>query len=169
MGFRAYDPTPIGWGESSHQDQKSLLSFLSWHVSVVLGYLALLIFLVVCVGIVATKVPALKEKLFAILPDSVVRALSEHEKARPEAEEQLRPKIVEGLKKTLASPKVSSPSSASRSRLAVGMTTMEVLQAQGPPTRITGDVWHYGDSTVTFQGGRVVAVQTSPAAPVKVR
>ncbi len=39
----------------------------------------------------------------------------------------------------------------------VGATLGEVYAAQGVPTSVEGDVWHYGLSTVQFMNGRVAS------------
>jgi hypothetical protein len=50
------------------------------------------------------------------------------------------------------------PGASEQSRAApftIGATLGQVHAAQGVPTSVDGDVWHYGLSTVQFENGRV--------------
>lgn len=49
----------------------------------------------------------------------------------------------------------------------VGSTLGEVYSIQGIPTKIDGNTWHYGESTVYFTKGSVTHWQSHPDTPLK--
>jgi hypothetical protein len=51
----------------------------------------------------------------------------------------------------------------------IGSTTHEVTAMQGPPGRITGTIWHYGESQVLFASDRVVTWHEHPDYPLAVK
>jgi hypothetical protein len=60
------------------------------------------------------------------------------------------------------------PRSAAQSTggFSVGSTASEVLEAQGPPTELTDNVWRYGESVVYFKDGKVVRWKTTEENPL---
>jgi hypothetical protein len=65
-----------------------------------------------------------------------------------------------------------APDTSKQSRAApftIGATLGQVHAAQGIPTSVDGDVWHYGLSTVQFADGRVQSWQEHPDHPLNVR
>ena len=79
---------------------------------------------------------------------------------------------------SLASPTDStdsnSPSNKNRSReqpkyFLPGSTIGEVIAAQGPPTKMENNIWHYGESRVHFRDGRVTHWDENEANPLKAR
>jgi len=66
----------------------------------------------------------------------------------------------------------SSPPSWSTRRFTLGSSTDEVAYAQGAPSRIDGNTWHFGDypyqSKVFFRNGIVSGWETQPETPLKV-
>jgi len=56
-----------------------------------------------------------------------------------------------------------------RSRFMPGSTVGEVIAAQGPPTRVDGDIWYYGASKVYFQNGRVTHWDDADTDPLNVQ
>jgi hypothetical protein len=64
-----------------------------------------------------------------------------------------------------------APAPSKQSRAApftIGATLGQVHAAQGIPTSVDGDVWHYGLSTVQFANGRVQFWQEHPDYPLNV-
>jgi hypothetical protein len=55
------------------------------------------------------------------------------------------------------------------SRFSYGSTLGEVYTTQGVPTKVDGDVWHYGDARVFFHNGRVARWSDSEPPRLKVK
>jgi hypothetical protein len=51
----------------------------------------------------------------------------------------------------------------------VGSTLAEVYDAQGTPSRVENDVWHYGASKIYFSKGSVVRWESAPGNPLNAR
>jgi hypothetical protein len=66
-----------------------------------------------------------------------------------------------------------APEQSARTRAAegfgIGDSEESVLRLEGQPSRKLGNVWHYGDSSVTFVGGHVVSWSNSSARPLRIR
>jgi len=58
---------------------------------------------------------------------------------------------------------------ASTGYFTVGSTRKEVRAAQGMPTWVQGDTWHYGSSRVEYRKGRVKGWASSPDHPLRAR
>lgn len=52
---------------------------------------------------------------------------------------------------------------------AAGATLGEVLAAQGIPSRVDGQVWHYGESAIYFENGVVTRWTEHPRNPLRVK
>lgn len=67
------------------------------------------------------------------------------------------------------SAKPGESSGASDRRFGDGSTLGEVYTIQGVPTKVEGDIWHYGDARVYFQNGRVTRWSDSEPPRLKVQ
>ena len=66
-------------------------------------------------------------------------------------------------------PASEKPSRRRAESFGIGDSEATVLRIQGKPTLRTGNVWHYGESQITFVAGRVVGWNNSSASPLLVR
>lgn len=65
--------------------------------------------------------------------------------------------------------RVETASQDGHSYVLAGMDADTVLAIQGPPSRISDDVWEYGPSWLRFQDGRLVEWHSSPLYRLKTR
>ena len=68
---------------------------------------------------------------------------------------------------TAAAPQ-SETSYGRTQNFSIGDLEREVLRIQGEPTRRSGNIWYYGESQVTFLGGRVVGWTNVSSHPLLV-
>lgn len=50
-----------------------------------------------------------------------------------------------------------------------GSSIGEVITIQGPPTKVDGNIWYYGESRVYFEAGKVVSWVREPGIPLKAK
>lgn len=153
---RLFQPPEAGEEPAAYSPAK--LSSPLWRISHALGVFAGCIFAAGLVVFLLGRSWNLQRHLDMLLPDQWFRTLGNIQ--IPRRMHRLRDEAARDLRQVGK----TQPGS-----FGLGSTTEEVLSVQGKPDEMSSDTWHYGQSEVYFQRGRVVGWRMSETAPLKAR
>jgi hypothetical protein len=143
---------------------KHAASRTGWRLSIVAGYLAVSVLVLVVFLIVVYGSQGLRERLDPLVP----RPVAEFFNPAPKPAAATADQTTIGDKARIEVEKVL-PRPPAQSRIRVGSTKEDVLAVQGKPDSATETVWRYGQSEVYFKNGRVTGYRKITAGPLKVR